>query len=348
MKTLFYTVLLYLMTTYNILADHNFKTRPDSHAPIGLMGDHLHLSNEFMISYRYMKMNMEDLINDGSDITNSNALSKTNSRTGQTYRILPKDMKMKMHMFGGMYAPNDNNTFMIMTNHIKKKMSHTTYNMAGTAVIGNFDAETSGIGDTSIIAMINSKSLLNIKSHINLGLSLPTGSITEEVKVLMPNGSRPIIRAPYGMQLGTGTYDLKIGFTTSKNINEFGWGFQSNHKKSLNDKNGWNFGDYLDATSWVSYLVNPSISLAGRIKYYDQEEIEGIDNAISGRNPTQDTKNYGGSGFDLSLSINLLGQKSFLQGHRLAFEYIFPIDQDKNGIQMKVKDSIILGYQKAF
>ena len=38
-------------------------------------------------------------------------------------------------------------------------------------------------------------------------------------------------------------------------------------------------------------------------------------------------------------------------------EYIFretykgikhAIDQDKNGIQMKVKDSIILGYQKAF
>ena len=30
MKTLFYTVLLCLMTTYNILADHNFKTRPES------------------------------------------------------------------------------------------------------------------------------------------------------------------------------------------------------------------------------------------------------------------------------------------------------------------------------
>ena len=97
MKTLFYTVLLYLMTTYNILADHNFKTRPDSHAPIGLMGDHLHLSNEFMISYRYMEMNMKDLINNGKDITNSSSLSLTNSKTGQTYRILPKNMKMKMH-----------------------------------------------------------------------------------------------------------------------------------------------------------------------------------------------------------------------------------------------------------
>ncbi len=347
MKTLLFIVLLHLIVTFRIFADQD-QTRPDSHAPIGIMADHLHLSQEFMVSYRYMKMNMKDLINNGTDIKNTNSLSLTNSKTGQTYRILPKDMKMEMHMFGSMYAPSDNYTFMIMTNYIKKKMSHTTYNMGGTAVVGTFDAETSGMGDTSITTMINSKNLFNIKSHFNFGLSLPTGSITQEVKVLMPNSSRPIIRAPYGMQLGTGTYDLKLGFTTSNNINEFGWGFQSNYKKALNDKNGWNFGDYLDITSWVSYLINSSTSIAGRIKYYDQEEIDGIDNAISGRNPIQDTENYGGKGFDLTLSLNLLGHKNFIRGHRFAIEYVFPIKQDNNGLQMKKEDTIILGYQKAF
>ena len=132
-------------------------------------------------------------------------------------------MNMEMHMLGGMYAPSDNLTIMLMTNYIKKKMSHTTYNMGGTAVVGEFEAETKGIGDTSITAMINSKSIFNIKSHLNIGLSLPTGSVTETVEVLMPNSSRPTIRAPYGMQLGSGTYDLKGAFTINKDFENFGY-----------------------------------------------------------------------------------------------------------------------------
>ena len=32
--------------------------RPDSHAPIGVMGDHTHKQGEFMMSYRYMFMEM--------------------------------------------------------------------------------------------------------------------------------------------------------------------------------------------------------------------------------------------------------------------------------------------------
>ena len=55
MKTLSLFVLLFIMTTSKILADHKLP-KPDSHAPIGVMGDHLHLSDEYMISYRFMKM----------------------------------------------------------------------------------------------------------------------------------------------------------------------------------------------------------------------------------------------------------------------------------------------------
>ena len=39
--------------------------RPDGHAPISVMGDHMHEMGEWMVSYRYMSMEMEGLI-DGS------------------------------------------------------------------------------------------------------------------------------------------------------------------------------------------------------------------------------------------------------------------------------------------
>ena len=33
--------------------------RPDGHAPISVMGDHMHAMGEWMVSYRYMTMDME-------------------------------------------------------------------------------------------------------------------------------------------------------------------------------------------------------------------------------------------------------------------------------------------------
>ena len=49
-------LLLYPLTVLHAGAGHG--PRADSHAPIGVMGDHLHGAGEFMISYRYMHMDM--------------------------------------------------------------------------------------------------------------------------------------------------------------------------------------------------------------------------------------------------------------------------------------------------
>lgn len=32
---------------------------PDDHAPLGVMGDHVHNAGEFMVSYRFSRMSME-------------------------------------------------------------------------------------------------------------------------------------------------------------------------------------------------------------------------------------------------------------------------------------------------
>ena len=42
------------------------SSRPDGHAPIGVMGDHRHEAGEIMFSYRFMYMNM-DGSRDGAD-----------------------------------------------------------------------------------------------------------------------------------------------------------------------------------------------------------------------------------------------------------------------------------------
>jgi hypothetical protein len=52
--------------------------RPDSHAPIGVMGEHIHSEGEIMVSYRYMLMEMDGSLvgtDDISDQKNFRAIS---------------------------------------------------------------------------------------------------------------------------------------------------------------------------------------------------------------------------------------------------------------------------------
>ena len=43
--------------------------RPDGHAPISVMGDHMHAMGEWMVSYRYMTMDMKGLLKGSDDVT---------------------------------------------------------------------------------------------------------------------------------------------------------------------------------------------------------------------------------------------------------------------------------------
>ena len=52
--------ILLLVSTPNLAQDNLWNSsRPDGHAPISVMGDHLHKKGEFMLSYRFMQMRME-------------------------------------------------------------------------------------------------------------------------------------------------------------------------------------------------------------------------------------------------------------------------------------------------
>ena len=46
-------------------APHQASHKMNQHAPIGVMGDHMHMKGEWMFSYRRMTITMEDMLNIG-------------------------------------------------------------------------------------------------------------------------------------------------------------------------------------------------------------------------------------------------------------------------------------------
>jgi hypothetical protein len=205
------------------LADDSATHQPvraDSHAPIGVMAEHMHKKGEWMVSLRYMNMDM-----DGNRM-GSNRVSPDFIATNvpnrffglpmqpPTLRIVPLNMTMEMLMLGVMYAPSDLVTLMVMGNYLSKEMDHVTYQgAAGTNVLGNFTTETDGLGDTFLGGMVRLFDSKTHKLHLNFGFTAPTGDIEETDQILTPMNTRPTVRVPYAMQLGSGTWDFMPGIT---------------------------------------------------------------------------------------------------------------------------------------
>jgi len=342
------------------IADHateaeSLKIRADSHAPIGVMADHMHKAGEWMLSYRFMTMNMQDNLKNSSSIDpDTIATTEPNRFSGMpgmppTLRIVPLEMTMDMHMLGLMYAPTDNLTLMLMANYVSNSMRHVTYaGGIGTDELGNFKTATRGWSDTSLSGLLHLLDRNGNKLHAIIGVSLPTGSTEESDRILAPTGMTPVVRVPYPMQLGSGSYDPILGINYSGSRERLGWGAQwrGEFRTSRNDDD-YELGDEHRLNVWLSYLFRPAISGSIRFEYFRRDNISGQDPMIMGPVQTADPDRQAARRSDVALGINYAASGS-MQGWRLALEYVLAVDQKLDGPQLETDDQLIIGLQKAF
>lgn len=328
----------------------------NTHAPIGVMGDHTHEAGEWMFSYRYMHMGMEgNRIGTAGASADAIVTSVPNRFFGMpmqppTLRVVPTSMTMDMHMLGVMYAPRDWLTLMAMGMHVTKEMKHVTFmGPAGTLPLGNFTTESSGFGDSTLMGLLRVHSDQGRRMHLNLGLTLPTGSNTRAGTVLTPMGGAPVLRLPYAMQSGGGTYNFKPGATYTSVNGSFSWGAQYLAELALGkNAQGYALGNVHMLSAWVGYAPASWISGSLRLAGETRKNIRGIDPAIVAPVQTADPANYGGERLDIVFGINLIGQEGALGGHRLGFEIEVPLHQDLNGPQMERDWALTMGWQKSF
>ena len=108
-----------LFSTPNLAQDNLWSTsRPNGHAPISVMGDHLHKEGEFMLSYRFMQMNMAGNLSSSENIFNADIY--------KDYMIATQQMHMKMQMLGFMFAPLNKLTLMLMINYLNNEIDLKT------------------------------------------------------------------------------------------------------------------------------------------------------------------------------------------------------------------------------
>lgn len=331
-------------------------SRADSHAPISVMGDHMHKQGEWMVSYRYMSMAMSgNLLGDKGISDSEIATTQANPYAGMpmmppTLRVVPQEMTTAMHMVGVMYAPSDDITLMAMFNYIDKIMQLKTYQgMMGATELGYFDSASSGMGDTKLGVLYRLFDNSTHHLHANLSVSLPTGAIDKSGEVLTPMNMRMQARLPYAMQLGSGTVDWLPGITYTGKAGDTTWGAQYviTLRNSENDE-GYQLGNEQALNAWGQYSISPSVSVGVGGEYLSSDAISGMDDEIMLPVQTANPANYGRDVVNAKASLNWVGQQGALRDHRFALEYSVPIKQEVNGLQMEMDSMFTFGYQKAF
>ena len=116
------TILLSLLMAASPSMAHEApqNNRPDDHAPIGVMRDHVHKAGEMMFSYRFSFMDMEGNRDGASSVSSAEVL--------QNYGVAPTKMPMSMHMFGGMVGVTDQLSIGAMGGYMTSEMDHTRRN----------------------------------------------------------------------------------------------------------------------------------------------------------------------------------------------------------------------------
>ncbi len=343
-------------TNHNTSITHPLKpARPDSHAPIMVMGDHMHKQGELMVSIRQMQMKMQGNRIGTNRVSDSDVLATANKNGGMAanLRVVPQTMEMNMTMLGMMYAPSNETTLMLMTSYNNTKMELETYNMMG-ASLGTFETQSSGLGDTTMAALFRLPWTTRNQDysgswHATFAVSLPTGSTKQEDVILTPVNTRISARLPYAMQLGTGTYDLKpaLTYNAQRGLNSFG--AQLGGRFALNTNNqGYNHGDTTYFDVWAARRIAPSISISTRAKASTQKTISGRDPQIDKPVQSAHTKFYGGDKVHLAFGLNYVVPRGVLRDHRFALEAAGNIYEDLNGPQMSEDWTLTLGYQKAW
>ena len=336
-------------------SNHPNPATPQGHAPIMVMGDHMHKADEFMVSVRHMSMRMKGNIKGTNELSDAQVLAEPNQHGApMTLRVVPQKMDMEMTMLGVMYAPSDAITLLAMVMQMDNEMVLQSYQgmMGETPCMSSFTSKSAGTGDTIIGALFRGSETANAQWHSGLAVSLPTGAIDKTGRPMVPMGCTLATmdkRLPYPMQLGSGSYELKPSLTYNGDWRGWRIGGQANATLRLNDNDeNYRLGDKFELHGWAMKNLTPYASASLRLDASHQGQLDGQDMHITLPVPTAQSRSSGGTYANLSLGMNLIGQSGVLRDHRLALELVLPVHQDVNGVQVQRQETLTLGWQRAF
>jgi hypothetical protein len=303
--------------------------------PAGVMFDHvLDRSGSMMLGYRYMFARQSGSILRG---TSSAGDAEVIARgcEGAACRTVPERMHMHMHMVELMWAPSDRISLMLMPQFVDMNMDVRPLAGAPPDIHSDHDHSTGGVGDIVAAGTFRLLADRMHRLHAGIGVSVPTGDVDLRFRRTHQQ-DRGLTH--YGMQLGSGTWDLLPSLTWTGGTERWSWGAQASAVLRMQHENesGYRLGNQWEVTTWAGPRLTHWLTAFGRLSRNVQGSIRGeYEDHHSDSGPMDFPSNYGASAWDVGLGVSAIVPQGYLEGNQLRLEWVQPLHEDVDGYQLE-------------
>lgn len=321
--------------------------------PLNIMGAGVPETKEFRFKVSPMFMSMDGLTQDGDSVAADSLLGMPmmmGQPTGK-FMAVPTTMDMRMLNLTAAYSFTDDlfGGVMLMYKDNAMDMQFSTMMQDMTGQSG-FTMESSGVADTMLMGkyrlFTDDPLIPTNQASFMFGLSLPTGSI-DETNSTHPMAMRQTELLPYGMQLGSGTFDPTIGIVYSASKSPYWWGVNAMYTARLHDNDrDYRLGNEFRFDLYGMYQLRHDLVVQLQLNGSRSSSIRGeMDEASTGvsghatkndagspfMTPLWDTDNYGGR--KILATVGFQWQPATL--HIIELDVGVPVHQNLNGIQLE-------------
>ncbi|MEQ8659399.1 MAG: DUF3570 domain-containing protein, partial [Gammaproteobacteria bacterium] len=308
---------------------------PGPATPAGVLPGHvLPVAGQFMLGYRYMLDERSGSLRRGGRRAGAEEII-AHACGRRPCGSTPTAMTMHMHMFHLMYAVADGFTMVVMPQLVDMTMDMAEFPQAPVFDDHAGGHTSTGLGDTQFGALARLFTAGMHSVDAALLVSAPTGAVDV---TLDGTDDRDSLLQDYGMQLGSGTWDLRPSLTYRGHAGRYGWGAQLTAVTPLEGRNdsGWAHGDRVEASAWLGVTVLPGVDASVRGIWRDDAGIRGVyTRAATTSAPVDEPLNYGGRYWDLGFGVAAAPRGGLFAGHAVALEWLQPVASAFDGYQLE-------------
>jgi len=320
--------------------------------PMNTLGGGVPETKEFRLKISPMFMKMDGL-RDGTGAVNGDSLLVG---MPAQYMAVPAGMDMQMTnlAFGYSFTDDFFGGIMLMWKKSEMDMKFGSMMKMSTGKDG-FTMDSEGLADTMLMTkyrLYTDDPLIPLsQASLFFGLSLPTGSIDEK-NSSHPDAAQKDDQLPYGMQLGSGTFDPTLGLLYQGSSSPWWWGANLMYTGRLYDNDrDYRLGNEMRLDLYGMYQVRHDTVLqlqlngqySGRIKG-EMDDVTNLGLGKSGMTgsgyttPLWDTSNYGGEKVLVTAGV----QWQPVPLHIVDLNVGVPVYQNLNGPQMEEEYRVMI------
>lgn len=255
----------------------------------------------------------------------------------QAVRVVPQNIAYRTQILGLSYGVTKDFNIVFNAGMVEKSLDALVFQ--GARGIKPLTRNYPGIENLSDFALSGVYRIYQDDIHrvqVSLGFSLPTGTNTGTFNNwVQPNGSVLNIRGFYGMQTGTGTFDVMPGVVYAGYLGPLSWGASYRARFPLGpNRQGYLWGDLHELSGWGGYTWMPGLTTTFRASASLQGPIRGWDPAINGAAVPANPLFYGGQRVELYGGGTISGKFIGYENWTLGAEVGLPVYQNLNGPQI--------------